>query len=163
MHATVKWLRHRTVLRMAGVGGAVVLAVVALGPGTAVAQPVTAAVAEEVGIQAARSTHVRLVNLTDRVWTFGEASLRSGNWSRSLPQWIAPYDEGNWESESNGAMTGTEGKASYSTERGPVEVRWNNPFIGSNTYSCQVPSGYWCERTDGSGNNASVTFVVRPA
>lgn len=157
--------RGRIARRVAAVGAAAVLAGVVAGPAHAVSQPVvTAGERQPVpGILAARSTHVTLVNLTDRYWTFGEASLRSGTWSSSLPRWIGPYSEGRWQSESNGAMTGTEGRAVYATEHGPVEVHWSNPFVGSNTYSCRVPSGYSCERTGGSGNNASVTFEVRPA
>ncbi|MFD9338562.1 hypothetical protein ACFWBF_29805 [Streptomyces sp. NPDC060028] len=151
-------------------GAAVVLAAVAAGPATAVARPDAAAAGAQVvaeqqrtgpGILAARSTHVRLVNLTDRHWTFGEASLSHGIWSSGLPEVIAPYSAGDWQSESNGVMTGTEGRATYSTANGPVEVRWNNPFVGSNTYSCRVPSGYSCQRFEGSGDNASVTFEVR--
>ncbi|MCX5013279.1 hypothetical protein OG765_20135 [Streptomyces sp. NBC_00555] len=157
--------RGRMVRRLATAGAAVVLAGVAAGPANAVAQPVATAAEQQQavpGILAARSTHVTLVNMTGRGWTFGEASLRSGIWSSRLPEWIAPYSAGEWQSESNGAMTGTEGRASYSTDQGSVEVRWSNPFVGSNSYSCHVPSGYWCQRTGGSGNNASVTFEVRP-
>ncbi|MFD9356943.1 hypothetical protein [Streptomyces sp. NPDC060031] len=156
---------------LAAAGAALVLAAVAAGPANAVARPdataagagATATAEQQTGpgILAARSTHVRLVNLTDRHWTFGEASLSHGIWSSRLPEVIAPYSAGDWQSESNGVMTGTEGRATYSTANGPVEVRWNNPFVGSNTYSCRVPAGYSCERFAGSGDNASVTFEVR--
>ncbi|MFD5507535.1 hypothetical protein ACFWIB_07130 [Streptomyces sp. NPDC127051] len=156
-------IRGRTALHVATVGAALLLAGVAAGPANAVDRPVAAAEQQQPapGIMAARSTHVTLVNLTDRVWTFGQASLRQGMWSSRLPEFIAPYSAGEWGTESNGVMTGTEAQASYSTENGPVEVRWSNPFVGSNSYGCRVPSGYSCQRTGGPGDNASVTFEVR--
>ncbi len=45
------------------------------------------------------------------------------------------------------------------TAAGNVRVTWNNPYIGSNGYSCRVPAGFICNRLGGSGNNASVTFL----
>ncbi|MFE2146947.1 hypothetical protein ACFXA3_35375 [Streptomyces sp. NPDC059456] len=164
MHATVKRLRHKTVRRLVTAGAAVVLAGVATGPAHAGAGPAPAAQQQSVpGALAARSTHVTLVNLTGRVWPFEQASLRHGIWSSRLPEFIGPSAAGEWASESNGVMTGTEGQATYATGDGPVEVRWNNPYVGSNTYDCRVPSGYACRRSGGSGDNASVVFEVRSA
>ncbi|MFH8408786.1 hypothetical protein ACH4FX_28915 [Streptomyces sp. NPDC018019] len=40
-------------------------------------------------------------------------------------------------------------------------MKWNNPYVGGNSYQCSVPAGYRCDRSGGSGNNTSVTFVVR--
>ncbi len=149
--------------RLATAGAAVLLAGVAAGPANAVAQP-AGAVAEQrqtvPGIQAARSTQVTLANKTSLAWTRWDASLLHGMWHTEPPETIAANSSGTWRSESNGVLTGTEGRAVFGTEHGPVEIYWNNPYFGSNKYNCRAPSGYSCRLTGGPGNNASVTFEV---
>lgn len=116
-----------------------------------------------VSATAARSTTVKLVNSTPNTMEYMSSSLSHGTWSDNMlpPDRVYPFSNGTWRSESNGFMTGTEGVAVYSMlDVGNVSIRWNNPFTGSNKYSCTVPQGYVCRQGDGAGDNASVSFTV---
>jgi hypothetical protein len=82
---------------------------------------------------AARSTHVTLKNRTRRNLTKTADNLDHGIWTDRPPVIIG--DRGEWESESDGILTGTEGRATYSIDGGgEVRLHWNNPFVGSNSY-----------------------------
>jgi glycerophosphoryl diester phosphodiesterase len=70
-------------------------------------------------------------------------------------------DEGSWETESQGIMTGTEGWATYGIGgSGTVTFRWNNPYVGSNRYGLQCTRGFRGYNAGGSGDNAIVDFHV---
>jgi hypothetical protein len=70
-----------------------------------------------------------------------------------------------WASESCGIATGTEGIATYRLGliddfaiNKDFKVHWNNPYVGSNSYSCDgIPTCFW---STGKGNNAQVTFKL---
>ncbi len=113
---------------------------------------------------AARSTNVTLQNNTTLTLTRTNANLSHGIWSQNLypPQTIDSNSKGNWQSESDGFMTGTEGTVTYQflNAAGSVTINWDNPYAGSNSYSHSVPKGYILEQTGGSGNNAVVTFTL---
>ncbi|MFE1291779.1 aegerolysin family protein [Streptomyces sp. NPDC058751] len=112
---------------------------------------------------AARSTHVTLQNRTPNELLRTSSSLVHGTWSENLipPDHVYPMSNATWQSESNGFMTGTEGSAVYNMLNvGTVRVSWNNPYVGSNGYSCAPPSGYVCRQDGGGGDNAAVTFTV---
>ncbi|MFD5517835.1 aegerolysin family protein [Streptomyces sp. NPDC127066] len=112
---------------------------------------------------AARSTHVTLQNRTPNEMLRTSSSLVHGTWSENLlpPDHVYPMSNAIWQSESNGFMTGTEGTAVYNMLNvGTVSVSWNNPYAGSNGYSCSPPSGYACRQDGGGGDNAAVTFTV---
>lgn len=153
-------VRGRTARHLATVGAALILAGAAAAPANALAE--AGQQPADVGIQAARSTRVTVVNKTTVTWTRVDATLTHGTWASEPPQTLAAKATGSWQSESNGFLTGTEGWAVYGTEVGQVEIYWNNPFSGSNNYKCRTPpsSGYSCRVSGGSGNNASVTFEV---
>ncbi|MBW5481926.1 Crystal protein ET79 [Streptomyces bambusae] len=115
---------------------------------------------------AQRSTHVTLQNRTEEQMDRTSSSLKHGTWSHNMlpPDVVYPMSNSAWQSESNGFMTGTEGTAVYNMYAvGNVSISWNNPYVGSNDYSCDVPTGYTCERDGGGGDNAQVTFTVRKA
>jgi hypothetical protein len=124
---------------------------------------------------AARSTHVTLDSPAGVQRGFNlrlrDAELEHGVWNVRPPTLIG--NRGEWESESDGFLTGTEGNATYQLEDvdgtllGELLVRWNNPFIGSNSYSESVdpqagpsnrPQGFSVVHLGGGGDNASVTF-----
>ena len=118
---------------------------------------------------ASRSTHVTLTNATGSNLLRKSISLEHGVWTTRPPQIIG--DRGEWASESDGFMTGTEGHAVYTIEDGGGEVclHWNNPFIGSNSYhhsvSPQAPSdgtgeGFSVIHLGGGGDNAAVEFQL---
>ncbi|MFE6747205.1 Crystal protein ET79 [Kitasatospora purpeofusca] len=136
---------------------------------TVTAAPVTAAPAPAtgaVGIQeAARSTGVAFRNSTLQQLQRTDSGLAHGCWSRDgLPQdAIAKTVTATWKSESCGFATGTEGYTVYrfaSDWNKTVTIRWNNPYSGRNSYSCEAPSGYQCDWSGGSGNNANVAFTL---
>ncbi|MCM2387319.1 aegerolysin family protein [Streptomyces albipurpureus] len=114
--------------------------------------------------QAARSTHVTFNNHTAKPMIRTNAWLSWGVWTTNMypVQSITPGTSTSWQSESEGFMTGTEGGATYVLpEVGSVHITWNNPYAGSNKYSCSAPSGFRCSTTGGGGNNAYVTFTLR--
>uniref|UniRef100_UPI0004CB92B3 aegerolysin family protein n=1 Tax=Streptomyces rimosus TaxID=1927 RepID=UPI0004CB92B3 len=112
---------------------------------------------------AARSTRVRLVNNTGVLLARSGVGLSHGIWTGDdvPPSLIKPDDWATWKSESDGVATGTEGWVEYLLAGGSkITLRWNNPFVGSNSYSCEVPPGRTCAKAGGSGNNAAVVFTV---
>jgi hypothetical protein len=109
---------------------------------------------------AARSVAVTFKNFTALTLTRSSWSMSHGIWTVLPPETIQPVTSAFWKSESNGFATGTEGRVTYNTASGTVRVTWNNPYVGSNGYSCQVPAGFTCNRLGGSGNNANVTFLL---
>jgi hypothetical protein len=121
---------------------------------------------------AARSTHVTFTNQAGRVNLRKTSdSLDHGVFVTRPPTLIGNF--GEWESESSGFLTGTEGSASYQIEDdtgaviGNLDVHWNNPFVGSNSYSQSVNpqatdggAGFSIGHRGGAGENASVEFVL---
>jgi hypothetical protein len=110
---------------------------------------------------AARSFSITVVNYTGRV--FNRTSLNHGVWSNEeacVPPEQRPKvslnDDGDvipgvifFESESQGFMTGTEGSVDYVNDAiGTVSIYWDNPFIGSNEFSVNVPDGYSADYGD---------------
>ncbi|MFJ1753819.1 aegerolysin family protein [Kitasatospora sp. NPDC088134] len=134
----------------------------------------TAALAAEtppVSRAASRSTRVNLINNSGQILGRTDAGLDHGIWTvrntstgaHTLmpPSLINPSGHAFWQSESDGFMTGTEGHASYVMAGvGTVSISWDNPFSGSNSYSCNAPTKHTCVRSGGSGDNATVTFTV---
>ncbi|MFH8749508.1 hypothetical protein ACH4GK_26920 [Streptomyces rimosus] len=155
----------RLAQRVATVGAAALLAGVTVGAGVAAAQPAAQSVAQSSAsaAQAQRSTHVTLENRTGVSMTRKWASLTHGEWQANSypPEMIGSNSSAAWQSQSDGFATGTEGEAVYVTNYGEIYVKWNNPYVGSNSYTCTASGGHSCERSGGSGNNASVTFTVR--
>ncbi|MBP0449928.1 hypothetical protein J5Y04_10260 [Kitasatospora sp. RG8] len=95
-------------------------------------------------------------------------SLPGGEFTVRPPILIG--DRGEWESESDGVGTGTEGRVTYQIEdvdgvrKGEVRFHWENPFLGSNSYdesvapaaTSAVSGGFSVVHIGGSGNNANV-------
>ncbi|MFG2985435.1 Crystal protein ET79 [Streptomyces sp. NPDC048258] len=110
-----------------------------------------------------RSTRVTVVNQSGALLARTGAGLDHGIWSGDQlpPSTINNGDWARWKSESDGFATGTEGSAEYQMSGGgKVVFRWDNPFAGSNSYSCQVPGGHTCAQSGGGGKNAEVVFTV---
>jgi len=131
---------------------------------------------------AARSTRVRLVNRALLWWMPDRAEplnlrrtsmeLEHGEWVTKPPLMIGDF--GEWESESNGLLTGTEGRVRYQIEDidgvriGDIYVHWNNPFSGSNEYHENVTpaatpfplTGFTILHTGGEGGDAEVTYTL---
>ncbi|MFE4971390.1 endonuclease/exonuclease/phosphatase family protein [Kitasatospora sp. NPDC056651] len=119
---------------------------------------------------AARSTGVIFSNRTGCDLTLEWRGLLHGIWTASPPDRISREQGASWGSESSGIATGTEANVRYvtqncsirSNDNRQVQLHWDNPFIGSNSYD-EAGSDYSTFRIDragGVGNNAVVTWTV---
>ncbi|GGX14637.1 aegerolysin family protein [Aquimarina muelleri] len=112
----------------------------------------------------ARSTTVKLQNTTSDLIKLTDASLSHGVWSSNQypPSTISANSDGSWMSESDGFMTGTEGTVTYQLPNGigSIVITWDNPYVGSNSYSMKAPAGFEINKSGGSGDNAVVTFTL---
>ncbi|MFE7528236.1 aegerolysin family protein [Kitasatospora sp. NPDC057542] len=122
-------------------------------------------------LSAARSTQVSVVNWTGCELRLQNAWLDHGIWSDGLAPVAVMSDgtTGRWQSESNGFMTGTEGHVIYDAENcgNPglngkrVQLHWNNPYVGSNSYdSAGSDPMFRFAQSGGSGNNAAVYWTI---
>jgi hypothetical protein len=75
-----------------------------------------------------------------------------------------------WRTESNGVATGTEGHARYTTincayapkNYGFVEVHWDNPYWGANSYDdAGTTYPFYVPHSGGGGYQASVFFYAQ--
>jgi Bacterial Ig-like domain (group 3) len=107
---------------------------------------------------AARSTGVNFTNNSDSVLTLTHEELDHGCWATEPPHQIAVGETVFYEAESCGIATGDEFQLNYKLANGStLELSYDNPFIGSNSYVENAPQGYLISRTGGPGNNAEVT------
>lgn len=111
---------------------------------------------------AARSTDITIINNTGGQLTFAEKDLQHGIWSTDPPGSIAARKSAKFGSESSGFMTGTEGAVAYKEGGAIFTIRWDNPYIGSNSYIMFTfdPVHYAVTYTGGGGDNASITVYI---
>ncbi|MGW4383565.1 hypothetical protein [Kitasatospora sp. NPDC004531] len=160
-----------TLTRIAGtVTAAAALAITLTGTASAATGETSAktTAAAPAALTAARSTVVKLNNWTGCTLTRENWSLSHGIWTSVPPVRIYDQQQGRWASESNGFATGTEGIARYFAENcaNPVlngriiQVHWNNPYVGSNSYDSNGTDlmFYVPQPAGGSGNNATAEF-----
>lgn len=116
---------------------------------------------------ASRSTIITFKNNTSQPLARFDVHLDHGIWSDNLypPEKIMPNAIVQWASESQGMATGTQGYVKFyaggSTDI--VSVGWDNPYWGSNNYNKSCPSNFSLSYEGGSGDNATVTFTLKPA
>ncbi|GAA3432558.1 hypothetical protein GCM10018954_021610 [Kutzneria kofuensis] len=118
---------------------------------------------------AARSTTVALNSNVDCTLVRTEARLDSGTWTNEPPLVINQRGRGEWGSESNQFLRGTEGAASYFTvgctdpslNFKTVKVHWKNPYFGKNDYDAAGTDPAFQVSWLASGSNADrVTFTL---
>ncbi|MFJ8476394.1 aegerolysin family protein [Kitasatospora sp. NPDC094011] len=121
---------------------------------------------------AARSTGVSFHNRTGCDLTLDQLSLQlpHGVWTAAPPKLIGRDQGAGWGSESSGLLSGTEGRVRYVTQNcltgsddnRQVQLHWDNPYAGSNSYdeSGSDYSTFRIDRAGGSGNNTVVTWTV---
>ena len=125
---------------------------------------------------ASRSTAVVFTNTTRNTGLYKvDEDLPHGVWTTEPPEFIGPGAQVVWGSESDGFLTGTEGKVRYLpgpadtdnigipvplADSDAVIVHWDNPYVGSNSYNASAPAPYQVnqESGTGSGDNATVRF-----
>lgn len=99
-------------------------------------------------------------------WLDGGVTTISPN--ASIPAGTSDY----WKTESNGAATGTEGHARYITmncsrswlNSSFVQVHWDNPFVGANSYDYDGTTfPFVVPHSGGGGYHAVVDFYAQSA
>jgi hypothetical protein len=132
-----------------------VMAVLALAGIGSIAQAAPAQAAE-------RSTLVNFTNNSDSALTLSGESLE-GCWATGFESLAAPHQIAigqtvSFEGESCEFLHGTEFKLNYELANGStLQLVYDNPFVGSNSYVENAPQGYEINRTGGSGDNAEVS------
>jgi aegerolysin len=115
---------------------------------------------------AERSTQVKLLNATGLNLSRQDEGLDHGIWTDNQlpPEHIPNGGTAEWQSESNGFATGTQGHVTYSVDGGPgaFVIAWDNPFVGSNEFSVSSPAGFAGTSSDPRGNNSSVRVTLTP-
>ncbi|KAI8648486.1 hypothetical protein LRP88_02234 [Fusarium phalaenopsidis] len=109
-----------------------------------------------------RGVSVWFMNNTDQELTWSDSGVDHGERSQLAPDTIAPWKWGRWALKSCGFQTGCEGWMTWTFSDGTkVELGYDNPYYGSNSYSCSVNStSYTISREGGDGNCATVKFIV---
>lgn len=121
---------------------------------------------------AVRSVQINFENYLDTNLSLNPKSveLDHGIWVSQPPSSIPKAEGGapgkvSWTTESNGFATGTEGSCSYAFYDASsqhvyyIDIHWDNPFTGSNSYSISTPGDIVnVSYSGGSGDNATVTF-----
>jgi hypothetical protein len=112
----------------------------------------------------ARSTHLIFHNKTPFLLSRTDGGLNHGVFTDpfSFVDRIAPGTTVDWETESDGVATGTEGFVKYQIGDGSsgVHIHWDNPFSGTNKYNEFVADGFELFHTGGVGNNTIVDFTL---
>ncbi|MEA2190904.1 MAG: hypothetical protein QOI73_1025 [Solirubrobacteraceae bacterium] len=106
---------------------------------------------------ASREINVTFHNDSDQALELAQQQLPHGCWGdTSPPQHIDVGATTAINSHSCGVATGTEFALDYRlTNSGQnLHMHYDNPFVGSNSYSDQAPQGYQVARTGGDGNEA---------
>jgi len=125
---------------------------------------------------AARSVDIYFENYLNFPLSLKQDSLQlqHGIWDSYPPQKIAAIEGGvpgkaHWETESDGFATGTQGSCVYAfsdTTSGQIcyiNISWDDPYSGSNAYSITTDSASaTVAYSGGGGDNAAVTFTVKP-
>lgn len=112
---------------------------------------------------ATRSVLCTLVNYTGEPLTFvGPPRLDHGILTPGREPPPACRSTAVWSAESDGVMTGTEGRVTYRGPSGSVTVYWNNPFVGGNDYGATPDGAYIITKVQGPkvGSNVNATYVV---
>ncbi|RGP63172.1 hypothetical protein FSPOR_8754 [Fusarium sporotrichioides] len=109
-----------------------------------------------------RGIAVWFMNNTDQELTWSDSGVDHGERSQLAPDTIAPRTWGRWALQSCGFQTGCEGWMTWTFSDGTkVELGYDNPYYGSNSYSCSVNStSYTVSREGGDGNIATIKFIV---
>ncbi|HEX2224742.1 MAG TPA: hypothetical protein VHN15_11110 [Thermoanaerobaculia bacterium] len=114
---------------------------------------------------AQRSVQAAFNNQTSQTLQNVSSNLAHGIWGIAPPPTIPANQTVNWESESNGFMTGVQGDAIYSVQGQSsilTTLNWDNPFAGSSSYFGNVNNSAYTLTTTivQDGNNASILYTL---
>ncbi|KAF5533820.1 hypothetical protein FMEXI_11614 [Fusarium mexicanum] len=108
----------------------------------------------------ARSTQITIENHTSEDLHDGSGSLVHGIWSEGVPGTIPKGQSGTMRAESDGIMSGDEGYVFYTSASGKMQIHFDNPYVGDNSYNTQVPDHFNISGNGGEGNNCIITYTV---
>jgi hypothetical protein len=120
-----------------------------------------------------RSVRVVLVNQTPFTLRRLQGAATHGKWSSMPPGYLNGYDYAQWQTDSNGLSTGTMAAVQFDiwgtdqahgnkmVKVGNLNIKWNNPFDGSNDYAQSTTPGFAVDRVGGNGNHTTVFFFLR--
>lgn len=112
------------------------------------------------------SVQVFLHNESGEYLTRVSDELPGGEWTRRPPDRIEPDTVAVMGSESDGFLTGTEGRVTYQIGSRPestVYLHWDNPHSGSNSYHTHTDDRHYsCWRAT-SGSDVQADFLLREA
>ena len=117
-------------------------------------------------VMATHSTTWTITNSTAANWTLHSASLARGVWKSRPPQTIANGATVSFTAESHDPTTGDQGSVVYTPDRTPVPLAnfvfsFDNPSIGTDSYTVLVPSSFNEKTTQQAGNNQVLTSMVK--
>lgn len=108
---------------------------------------------------AARSVVIIFNNQTSQNLTLIAQGLSHGEWSTSPPPSIGPNSSTTFEADSDGLFTGVQGSVTYQgTGSQTVNLVFDNPFVGSSSYSGNAALELALSTSVNGGNNATVTY-----
>ncbi len=118
-------------------------------------------------MSSSRSTSVEFSNDTRNTLLIKVAQgLDHGEWGAEPPDRMTPGGHiYQWESHSDGFLTGTEGWVRYYPvatndnivipspvpDEATIYIHWDNPFVGSNSYNTTAPNPYQVVQDGGTG------------
>lgn len=113
---------------------------------------------------ASRSVEAYIINDTPDTLKYLRQGLLHGIMPHTPIAVILPHshNSGAFLAESSGAATGVEGQVIYTWSNGDwLYLNFNNPYIGSNTYSAHTSLPNIVTWGGGGGDNAVVTYHIR--
>ncbi|WP_345705033.1 hypothetical protein [Kitasatospora paranensis] len=105
---------------------------------------------------------MNFTNNSDRALTLASLTATRGCLIGGQPGEIAPGTSASWSSAPCLGSNGSAGNASFriaGEDTGTVQVSWDSPTTGPNTYTQTAPGGYVIGRTGGAGANPTVQFT----
>lgn len=124
---------------------------------------------QEIDPRAFREVAITFNNFTSSELKLRGSSLEHGIFNPGPPQTISAGSVATWKAESDGILTGTEGYVWYVPATGDnldaeFQLYWDNPTVGSNSYSSTVKNDpkklYTVTNAGTAGNSSSVSFSV---
>jgi hypothetical protein len=121
---------------------------------------------------AARSTSLTLNSYVDCLLARSDMRLVRGIWTKEPPLVVGRWGRGDWGSESNLILSGTEGTVTYTTwgcadsvrDSKAIKVHWKNPYFGKNDYDANGTDPMFRITWNATGsNNANVAFTLEYA
>ncbi|CEI67425.1 hypothetical protein FVEN_g11597 [Fusarium venenatum] len=111
-----------------------------------------------------RGVMVFFLNNTQQTVTWSDSGCDHGERCILAPDDIAPGKWGRWALRSCGFQTGCEGWMQWTVDGNgdpTVNLGYDNPYYGSNSYSCSINStSYTVDYEGGDGNAAIVKFIL---